>query len=73
MDEQERDVIACMLANGAKFAGRALTGLGLVGLIKGGPASRALRQALVRRLGYFGPRVMATICDNQGVRVMTDD
>lgn len=73
LDEQERDVIACMLANGAKFAGRALTGLGLVGLIKGGPASRALRQALVRRLGYFGPRVMATICDNQGVRVMTDD
>ncbi|BCX02950.1 MAG: hypothetical protein KatS3mg053_0888 [Candidatus Roseilinea sp.] len=67
LSEQERDVIACMLAGGARFAGRALTGLGLFGLIRGGPASRALRRSLVQHLGYFGPRVMATICDNRGV------
>ncbi len=73
LNDQERDVIARMLDGGAKFAGRALVGLGLVGLIEGGPASRALRQALVRHLGYFGPRVMATICSNHGARVMTDD
>ncbi|MCL6509439.1 MAG: hypothetical protein K6U78_01990 [Anaerolineae bacterium] len=71
LGEQERDILACMRAGGAAFAGRALTGLGLLGLIKGGPASRALRQALVRRLGYFGPSVMASICDNRGARVIT--
>jgi len=71
LGEEERDILACMRAGGAAFAGRALTGLGLLGLIKGGPASRALRQALVRRLGYFGPSVMASICDNRGARVIT--
>ena len=70
LSEGERDVLALMRAGGAAFAGRALTGLGLLGLIKGGPASRALRRALVQRLGYFGPLVMASICNNRGGSVI---
>lgn len=69
LNDQERDVIAHMRAGGAQFAGRALTGLGLIGLIQGGPASRALRRSLVQHLGYFGPRVMATICENHGAKI----
>lgn len=69
LNDQERDVIARMRAGGARFAGRALAGLGLIGLIQGGPASRVLRRSLVQHLGYFGPRVMATICDNYGAKI----
>lgn len=63
---QDRDILDFMRANGAVMCGRALTGLGLYSLIKGGPASRNLRKALTDHLGYFGPLVMASICDNQG-------
>jgi hypothetical protein len=52
--------------NGAAMCGRALTGLGLYGLIRSGRPSRELRAALTQHLGYFGPLVMASICDNHG-------
>jgi predicted sugar kinase len=68
LTEQERDILGFMRANGAAFAARALTGLGLYGLVKGGPASRTLRKALTQHLGYFGPLVMASICDNHGAK-----
>lgn len=71
LSKQDRDILKVMRANGAAFAGRALTGLGLYGLIKGGPASRALRKALTQHLGYFGPLVMASICDNHGAKIKT--
>ncbi len=71
LDDREQDILAQMRAGGAALACRALTGLGLIGLIRGGPASRALRQKLVRHLGYFGPLVMASICDNQGAKLVT--
>jgi len=71
LSEEERDILDFMRARGAAFVARALTGLGLLGLVKGGPASRALRRALVQRLGYFGPPVTASICDNRGARVIS--
>jgi predicted sugar kinase len=68
LTDQDRDILGFMRANGAAFAARALTGLGLYGLVKGGPASRTLRKALTQHLGYFGPLVMASICDNHGAK-----
>jgi predicted sugar kinase len=68
LTNQDRDILSFMRANGAAFAGRALTGLGLYGLVKGGPTSRALRKSLTQHLGYFGLLVMASICDNRGAR-----
>jgi predicted sugar kinase len=69
LNDQARDILDFMHVNGAEFAGCALTGLALVGLVKGGSASRALRKALTQRLGYFGPLVMASICDNHGAKI----
>jgi predicted sugar kinase len=69
LNDQERDVLGFMRANDTAFAGRALTGLALFGLIKGGKPSRTLRKALTDHLGYFGPLVMASICDNHGAHI----
>ena len=68
MTDVERSILDLMAANGATVSHRALTGLGLYGLIKGGPASRKLRAILTQQLTYFGPLVMATLCDNEGAR-----
>lgn len=69
LTDQDRAILEFMRGHGAACAARTLTGLGLYGWVKGGPASRALRKALTQHLGYFGPLVMASICDNQGARV----
>ena len=66
---EDRDILGVMAANGAVICQRTLTGLGLYGLIKGGAASRQLRAALTQHLSYFGPLVMATICDNEGAQI----
>jgi len=65
---QEQTIPDIMRDAGALTAGRTLAGLGLHGLIKGGGPSRELRRALTERLGYFGGTVIASICDNSGVR-----
>ena len=72
LTDQDHHILELMRANGVAFAGRALTGLGLFGLIKGASASRALRKALVDNLGYFGPLVMGSICDNQAAQIKTN-
>ncbi len=69
LTHEASDILTFMRANGAALAHQTLTGLGLYGLVKGGPASRNLRAALTQRLSYFGPLVMATICDNEGARI----
>jgi predicted sugar kinase len=58
-----------MHAGGAVAWGRAPSGFGLYGLVKGADASRDLRRGLSQRLGFFGGTIMATICDNQGARL----
>ncbi len=71
LSEQDNDILDFVRANGAVVSWRAITGLALIGLIKGADPSRALRKALTEKLGYFGPLVMASICDNAGARVIT--
>ncbi len=66
---QDREILSLMRANGAVMNAQALTGLGLYGLVKGRLASSTLRKALTQHLGYFGPLVTASICDNAGARV----
>jgi predicted sugar kinase len=65
---QEQAILEIIRDAGALTAGRTLTGLGLYGLIKGGGPSRELRRVLTERLGYSGGTVMASICDNTGIR-----
>lgn len=69
LSAQEQKIVALMQAEGAAFAGRALSGLAMYGLIRGGAASRRLRRVLTEALGYFGPTVMASICDERGARI----
>jgi predicted sugar kinase len=69
LTDKDTDILNFMRAHGAAFTWRAITGLALVGLIKGAQPSRALRKALTEKLGYFGPLVMASICDNHGAKV----
>ena len=64
-----KEILQLMRDNGALMCAQTLTGLGLYGLIQGSNASRKLRAALSEHLGYFGPLVMATICDNEGARI----
>ena len=72
LTDQARHILDILRARGTAFASRTLTGLGIYGLIKGASASRALRKTLVDDLGYFGPLVMGSICDNQGARIKTE-
>jgi predicted sugar kinase len=69
LSDAERQILAVMRENGALVCGRTLTGLGLYALIRGGGPSRTMRRALTDRLGIFGGTVMASICDNNGVRL----
>jgi predicted sugar kinase len=69
LDAAERNILAYLRSNGGVACARTLTGLGLYGLIRGGGPSRVLRKALTTHFGYFGPLVMASICDNQGATV----
>jgi predicted sugar kinase len=62
-------ILDIMRDSGALAWGRAMAGLGLYGLIKGGGPSRVLRRALTAHLGYFGGTVMATLCDNRGAQI----
>lgn len=64
----EEAIFAVMREAGATAWGRALTGLGLYGLIRGAEPSRRLRRALGGHLGYEGGTIMASICETQGVR-----
>jgi predicted sugar kinase len=64
----EHAILDLMRDGGALAYGRALTGLALYGLIKGGGPSRELRRAISERVGMFGGTVMASICDNTGSR-----
>jgi predicted sugar kinase len=66
---EEQAILDIMRDGGAQACGRAIAGLGLYGLIKGGGPSRALRRALTAHLGYFGGTVMATLCDNHGAKL----
>ncbi|MCA9997690.1 MAG: hypothetical protein KDE56_18155 [Anaerolineales bacterium] len=65
---EERGVVEMMQRSGAVAWGRSATGLALFGLIKGADASRQLRAAIMKQVGYFGGLVMATITDNEGSR-----
>ncbi len=64
--DTEEMVLQTMRENGALAWGRSLTGGCLYGLVRGGDASRVLRSALIKQLGYFAGTTMATIIDNRG-------
>lgn len=68
LTKEERRVQDLMREHGALTFGRALTGLGHYGLIRGGDASRTLRKRLRDHVGFYGGIVMATITDNVGSR-----
>ncbi len=55
-----------MRAEGALAWGRTATGLALYGLVRGAPASLALRRKLNEAVGLFSGTVMAAITDNRG-------
>lgn len=63
-----RTALDLLRTHGAAMAGRMLTGLGVFGLVQGGPASREVRAALQQHYGYFGPLIMASVCDGKGIR-----
>jgi predicted sugar kinase len=65
----DRAILAVMREHGALVCGRAITGLGLYALVRGGGPSRAMRRALTDHLGIFGGNVMASIADNAGARL----
>ncbi|MCA9967219.1 MAG: hypothetical protein KC423_23385 [Anaerolineales bacterium] len=67
---EEQGVVEIMQHSGAIAWGRSATGLALFGLIKGADASRQLRAAVMKQVGYFGGLVMATITDNEGSRLV---
>jgi predicted sugar kinase len=69
----EQTIFDIMRDNGALAWGRALTGMGLYGLVKGAGPSREMRQTLTKHLGYFGPVIMASICDNEGAKVRSQE
>ena len=66
---QMQEILGLMHDNGAAFCAQTLTGLGLYALVQGREASRTLRNALTQHVGYFGPLVITTICDNVGVAI----
>ncbi len=72
LSTEEQQILAVMRENGALVCGRALTGLSLYALIRGGGPSRTMRRALTDHLGIFGGIVMASICDNTGARLHKD-
>lgn len=66
LSADEQRTLNIMRANGAVACGRALGGMGLYALVRGGPASRTLRRALTDDLGYFGGTVMASLAAPSG-------
>jgi predicted sugar kinase len=69
LDEHERATLDIMRGHGAVAYGRAPTGLGLYGLLRGAQPSRVLRRALLAHEGIRGGAILATIVDNGGVWV----
>lgn len=61
LSDAERETLATMEQQGALAWGRAPTGLGLYGLVRGAAATHRLRHALGRQIGHGGGTVMATI------------
>ncbi|MBX0328903.1 hypothetical protein K2Z83_14580, partial [Oscillochloris sp. ZM17-4] len=70
-DAEAQATLAIMRAGGAVAWGRALSGLGLFGLIRGAEPSRRLRRALADHMGHAGGTIMATICETAGARHRT--
>jgi predicted sugar kinase len=64
----EQGVVEVMRHHGAVAWGRSATGLAMFGIVKGSDASRRLRSAIMKEVGYFGGLVIATIADNDGSR-----
>lgn len=71
--EREQGVFAVMGDNGAVATGRSLSGLALWGLIEGASPSQTLRKALRKHLGYYSGTIMASVCDNEGMRMVEDE
>lgn len=61
LSDAERAALTAMEQQGALAHGRAATGLGLYGLVRGEAATHRLRNALGRQIGHSGGTVMATI------------
>ena len=55
-------------AQNTPFTSVTATGYGMFALTHGAPASRAVRHGLKQTLGYGGPIVLGSICDNSGVQ-----
>ncbi len=55
-------------AQNAPFTAVTATGYGMFALTHGAPASRAVRNGLKQTLGYGGPIVLGSICDNAGAQ-----
>jgi predicted sugar kinase len=59
-------VLKVLADSGCLAWGESAAGLAPFGLIRGGPASLAVRRQLVAHVGYEGGSVTAAICDNRG-------
>lgn len=57
-----------LAAQNPPFSSIAPTGYGMFALTHGAPASRAVREGLKRTLGYGGPIILGSICDNSGAQ-----
>ena len=66
LSADETRALNIMRAGGAVACGRAIGGMALYALVRGGPASRTLRRALTDDLGYFGGTVMASLAAAHG-------
>ncbi len=55
-------------AQNAPFTSIAATGYGMFAVTRGAPASRVIRSGLKQTLGYGGPIVLGSICDNLGAQ-----
>jgi predicted sugar kinase len=65
---QAQEILELMRERGALAYGQSLTGQALFALVRGAPASRALRQAITAHVTHFGGSVLGAITDNAGAQ-----
>ncbi len=71
LSAEEQALLAIMRAGGALACGRAPTGLGIYGLVRGAAASQGLCRDLAARMGHMGGSVLASTCDPAGARTIS--
>ncbi len=69
-DQAAGSIFQIMEQGGALAWGQALCGFSLWCLVRGGDSSRRIRKAIQDHVGFFGGRVMATVIDNRGAKIV---